>query len=377
MPIFFLYFSKHLPLGQVLLLESLYYASFVLFEVPSGYISDRFGRKRTLMLSSSILCLSYALFFWTHAPASFAIAQVLLALGLAMASGTDTSFLYDTLHELGREDEYGDHESALNRLGYWSMAVGALTGGAMASLDLSYAYGLSLIATLGAFLSTLAFVEPQEQEQALKPHAQLRACLCLLHTRPLNWLFGFSILSVCLSHIPYEFYQSYLELSVGSTNAPFVASVHTTIAMLISGWLAGKSMSAARAWGTRLWLLTSATFGVCIITVMSLLLHPVIVVLLLMRDVPNGIHKAPLLASITPRLPSSMRATYLSLQSLSARLSYSVLLAILSIGHTSTQATDWSALSSRLTLAIIPCAIGLIILIWWRPDLEPNAESCT
>ena len=46
-PIFFLFFSAHLSLDKILLLESIYYASVVLLELPSGYFSDRVGRRAT------------------------------------------------------------------------------------------------------------------------------------------------------------------------------------------------------------------------------------------------------------------------------------------------------------------------------------------
>ena len=111
MPVFFLYFSAHLPMAEVLLLEAVYYISVVALEVPSGWASDRFGRRPTLILSSLAMLASYLLFFlfpgvwWV-----WAIAQVLLAAGLALASGTDTSLLYDTLAAMGREEEYGERK---------------------------------------------------------------------------------------------------------------------------------------------------------------------------------------------------------------------------------------------------------------------------
>ena len=43
MPLFFLYFSQHLDVAQVLRLEAVYYAAVVLLEVPTGVASDRRG----------------------------------------------------------------------------------------------------------------------------------------------------------------------------------------------------------------------------------------------------------------------------------------------------------------------------------------------
>lgn len=91
MPVFFLYFLRYMPLVDVLRLEAVYYLGVVLLEVPSGYFSDRFGRKLTLLISNAALVLAYIVFFLGESVAVFAVAQVLLATGLAFNSGTDTS----------------------------------------------------------------------------------------------------------------------------------------------------------------------------------------------------------------------------------------------------------------------------------------------
>ena len=62
-PVFFLLFSSKFPLEQVLQLEGIYYLAVVILEVPSGYFSDRLGRKPTLIISALCLACSYLLFF--------------------------------------------------------------------------------------------------------------------------------------------------------------------------------------------------------------------------------------------------------------------------------------------------------------------------
>ena len=74
-PAFFLYFSSALPLSQVLWLEAIYYVSVALLEVPSGYVSDRFGRRPTLLFSTACLTSAYLLFFVGNDFSTFALAQ--------------------------------------------------------------------------------------------------------------------------------------------------------------------------------------------------------------------------------------------------------------------------------------------------------------
>jgi MFS family permease len=75
-PLFVLYFSTVVTLKQIFLLEAIYYASVFFLEVPSGYFSDYFGRKRTLLISTACLTISYLLFFRGGSFSIFAAAQV-------------------------------------------------------------------------------------------------------------------------------------------------------------------------------------------------------------------------------------------------------------------------------------------------------------
>ena len=78
LPIFFLYFSERVALHEVLLLEAVYYATIVVLEVPSGYFSDRCGRRLTLLLSSGALCAAYVTFILAGEMAGLLVAQVAL-----------------------------------------------------------------------------------------------------------------------------------------------------------------------------------------------------------------------------------------------------------------------------------------------------------
>ena len=77
-PIFFLLFSSKFPIAQVLQLECIYYLSVVILEVPSGYVSDRIGRRPTLIAAALFLALSYILFFIGDSFDVFLVAKILM-----------------------------------------------------------------------------------------------------------------------------------------------------------------------------------------------------------------------------------------------------------------------------------------------------------
>ena len=145
---FFLFFLDKLPIEQVLWLESIFYLAVVILEVPSGYFSDTIGRRATLVISAiGIVCAHGLFFFGSYAVDVFplyALAQVLLAVGTSFKSGTDTTLHYDSLHSLGREDEYPAREAIASRNSFMASAIAALIGGIVASIELRYAYAASL-----------------------------------------------------------------------------------------------------------------------------------------------------------------------------------------------------------------------------------------
>jgi MFS family permease len=373
MPVFFLYFGEHLPLAEVLQLEGIYYAAVVLLEVPSGYFSDRVGRRATLLISSLFLVVSYVLFFLGGGFVEFAIAQVLLAGGISFNSGTDTSFHYDSLAALGRQSEYEDREAVVARNALAATGVAALLGGLAASVEIRWAYGLSAITAGAAVALVFTFREPhhEDDDKAAAFLAQMGSCLAHLRRPALRWLFGFAVLAVVLNHVPYEFYQPYLDvlgtdLGLGE-HTPIAAGAHMALATIVASWFAGRSAQIDARLGTGRTLLLAAGLQLVIIAAMGAFLHPVIVALILLRGLPGALSRAPLNAAVTPRIPKRERATYLSIQSLVGRLGFSSLLAGLSVLAGDAAAEEWPVLSELLLYcAAIGGAAWLVLALALR-----------
>ena len=211
-PIFYFYLTQFLPLQDVVRLQAIYYAAVVAMEVPSGYFSDRLGRRLTLVLASSFLVASYGMFILVDSFAGFVVAEVLLAAGFAFQSGTDTALLYDSLKELGRDSEYLEREARSQRYAMSAAALAALIGGVTGWIDLRLAYVLSLLGALGSWFLAYRFVEPSRSGHTAGFAKQLRLCVECLKQPLLLWLFAFFVVMYALEHIPFEFYQPYIQL---------------------------------------------------------------------------------------------------------------------------------------------------------------------
>ncbi|MDP6040836.1 MAG: MFS transporter [Candidatus Latescibacteria bacterium] len=366
LPVFFLYFNQHMSLDHVLRLEAIYYVAVVILEVPSGYFSDTLGRRLTLIISSISALSAYTLFCFGNTFTLFALAQIALAAGMAFRSGTDTSFHYDVLKSLNREKEYDDREARIARNTFMASAGAALVGGIVGIYSLRIAYALSLIVACVAVALTFTFSEPESEKPQSSNgfRSQIWACFAYLRHPALSWLMLFFVFMTVINHIPYEFYQPYIQLLEGQHTAPtpLLTGFHTALTMFIAAHFAKRSIRLRNRLGTRPALMLSAGIQGILILLMSLFLHPVVALFLSLRSTPRALMIAPLNAAIVPYLQQHHRATYLSIQSLIGRLAFSASLLLLSTFTGTANAPTWLTLSYTLHISTAFAITGIAIL---------------
>ena len=337
MPVFFLYIAQRVSVQDVLVLEAIFYLSVVAAELPSGYFSDRWGRRITLVGASATLAIAYTLFAFAQGFWGLACAQALLALGFAMNSGTDTSFHLASLEQAGRAQEYGKRESFYVSLNLGLGALSALAGGALGLIDMRLSYLASAAMAALAVGAALCFVPVRAANDQMRFGATLRVCAHALKQRPLGWLFAASGAMIVVNHMPYEFYQPYLDrlqLWEGQPT-PLLAGAHMACAGLLGALGARLSMPLSRRVGLVPYALLTMAAQVGLVIAMSWMLHPLIALLLVGRSLPGALLRAPLLEAITPRITPDHRATFLSLQSLVGRVGFGVSLLIMAAATSS------------------------------------------
>ncbi|MDP6541277.1 MAG: MFS transporter [Phycisphaerales bacterium] len=366
LPVYFLFFNSKLDLADVLFLESIYFASVVALEVPSGWFSDRFGRRRTLITASVFLCLAYGLFLSANSFEAFAVAQVFLAGGIAFNSGTDTSFLLETTQSLNEPETYPELEAKAMKFNFLGTAVAGILGGLAAIPDYRGAYVLSFLGGIGLLVITIRFYEPSTEkgDARLGFFRQVGSCIGLLRNIRLLWLSVFAVFMILINHIPYEFYQPYLEELASQYEAvkvtPFLSSVHLTLTMIIASWIASRSIRIRNKIGTGATLLSAAGLQIAMMAIMHFFVSIPAAIATLLRSCPRALMTAPLNAAVAPSVPASRRATFLSLQSLFGRLGFSLTLALFAVAA---GGKDWNSISNMLGWGMLIGIGGLALLL--------------
>ena len=369
LPIFFMYFNEHLKLEEVLILEAIYYISVVGLEIPSGYFSDVIGRRITLIISSMGFALAYLLFgFFSPGFLVFIIAQILLAVGMAFMSGTNTSFYYESLQSVNKESEFAQRIAKIESWKQSSSAIVVLIGGWLGVYALNLPYLLSFALVLPALILCFLFKEPDVHDHSNEfrnPINQLREVWKFAKSQRLFWIFLYSVFVYLLAHIPYEFYQPYLkQLEVNgltfALNASLLSGIIFAATRFIGAFASYKSATWAESIGLIKLCFIAFIIQLIIIAGMASVLHNVIIVLVLARSFSMSMTLAPINSVIANTVTKSLRATYFSFQSLISRLSFSLVLLFLSVVTKEGNSSEWAALSKILWISTV---IGLICLI--------------
>ena len=166
--VFLVYVGRHgLDVQQVALCEAMFQLAIVMFEIPTGWVSDRFGRKTSLMVGTSLLAAYNMGMLLVQGFAGYMGMMALCAFAYTFLSGSDNSLLYE-LVEAVRADAGGGTER--NYLSYSSRAmagqqimlgVSALFGALLASYSWTMLYLLMVGVYAAEFAMLVVVKEPQ------------------------------------------------------------------------------------------------------------------------------------------------------------------------------------------------------------------------
>ncbi|MEM1100772.1 MAG: MFS transporter [Pseudomonadota bacterium] len=329
--VWFLYFQAELSAGEAILLYAVYELATTACEVPSGYASDRLGRRATLVIGAALGLAGGVLLALGGDFAIFAAGNALLGAGMAFASGTDSAILFESLRAVGREGEVEAQELRGWRAGFAGLAASAVLGGALSLLAFPLAFWATAAGFLGSLGIALAMVEPA-RDRAVGLTGDLGTLFADLCRPALAWLFCAALLAYIYGHVLFVFGQPYILVGLSTLGfageAPLVTGVVAALMMTLS---LGASL-AATALRARLRLdgliLGAFAAQIGLLIVLAASDAPWIVALLLLQKLPSPFLLPLIRARSQAHLSDRMRATFHSTESLVSRLLFAGSLAL-------------------------------------------------
>lgn len=300
------------------ILEAVFSFCLLLFEVPTGVVADRFGRKISLSLGSLFFALGFLLFgFYTNYSILIA-GEVLGALGMSLMSGADKALLYEIIRESGHEEDASkimSRNQAFGTMGLFiAMPAGSLFVGS-GLVSYTAALGLVFVATaVSLVLGCVLVMGVQEPERQPSPASAIREGIEGFRTIFRNpaltrFSLNFAIIS-SLTFFMFWFYQSLLmENGFPVSLQGFVAASFNLGATLLL--MASGPINARLGTGRSLFL-SSLIPGLCYLGVFFIPGLPMALVAIFGVTMLK-IYRAPLLSALMNRhIDSANRATVLS-----------------------------------------------------------------
>ncbi len=325
--VWFLFFQEKLSASEAILLYAIYDLATTVFEVPSGYLSDRIGRRLTLILSAGAAVGASILLLVGSSFEAFVAAQILWGTSAAFVSGTDNAILFESLSAAGRKEEIEAQELRGWRFTFSGLAISAISGGAMSLVAFDLAFAATVCAMLAWAACAFLMTEPPRAVQRAEGEAVRFMHLKEAFRHPvLVWLFVLSTLMYGFSHIPFVFGQPFiLEALEGlglSGEAPLVSGFVSSMMMIVSVAASLLVPALRRRIGLAGILLFAIAIQVGLVGVLAVTNSVFAIAFLFLRMVPSSIHGPLLIARVQPILRDDSRATFLSIKSLVGRLMF-------------------------------------------------------
>lgn len=358
------YKSNNLNSTQIFVIQAAYALSILILEIPSGYLADIIGRKKTLTLGAVFLPVGICIYAFTETFYNFVLAEFVIAVANSMRSGCDSAIIYDTLIQMNKESEYKKFEGKslfFTRIG---TSGSSILGGLLALLTLRMPFYVNIATSMMMLPLALLLIEPKRKKlETTSPFKDiLRICrFSYAHGRLRFYIiYGALILSTGVTGVwSYFLYYESLGISVGNFGILFA------VFQLSSAFGSRKSHALEKLFGEKyslyLLLLIAPVF-VLLGTVKSIFLIP----LILLNGFIWGFSAPLFMDSINRTIKSDVRATVLSVANMTGSLSFVIVSPIFG------KLVDLFTLSNaHIILGIYFFVYGVIVLWGRSPKCHP------
>ena len=330
LPTVLLYLIDQVGLTRALQLGALYYLTVVVLEVPSGWFSDHVGRVAALRVTAVAWIGCHGLFL-VGGLGAIAGAQVLLAVGYAFLSGTDSTFHFDVLDADGRSSEFERREARVRTGLLYATAVTAIAGGCLAFIDLRLPFVAALGAATVQFGATMRMSEPPRSPRDGSFASDLRSIVGHLRRPLLAWVTLYVVVEVVLIHLVSELAPPYLAMvlerpSDDPAGAAVIAGALAATVAAVGGWSLRFTESARRRFGPGVVLLVLASVTAAASLTMALVVSLLVLPLIVSRGIQMAATQVMVPGIMSRRVEQHHRATMLSVTSLLGRCTYAIVL---------------------------------------------------
>ena len=313
--------AKGLSFTEIMLLQSISAISVFLFEVPTGALADRMGRKYSVILGAFLWAVGLLLYIIGKGFIIFMLSEIVFSLGSAFRSGADSALIYDSLKLLGREKEYQKVEGKARSFALYAQAVGSVLSGFLFATNIYFPLGVSIFFMALTIIIALRFKEPHIEENKgklqLNYFQQIKESgSFIFHHDKLKAIVVFSMIFFIFYRTGFWYFQPYME----SVNIPvkyfgflfFLFNITAAFISKRSGYIMDKTKPKTLTFMAFLMIISFLILGTVKVWVG--------VFAILLQQAARGIYRPVTTKYLNKHIPSDKRATILSFHSLCTNL---------------------------------------------------------
>lgn len=363
--------SKGLSFTEIMVLQSISAISVIVFEVPTGALADRIGRKYSLILGSIFWSISLIVYILGDSFLIFAIAEIVFSLGATFKSGADTALIYDTLALVKRENEFQKIEGHARSLALYAQAFGSIIAGFVyevnGNLPLIISIGFMIITIIIAFNFKEPPKEHEKEEFIIKYVAQIKdSGTYILKHEKLKALILYSMVFFIFYRAGFWYFQPYMEgVNIPVKYFGIIFFIFNIVAAITSKY-SYKIMELTKP--------KTLTFMSILLIVSFIILGTVKVsygvLAILLQQIARGLYRPVMYKYLNKHIPSEKRATVLSFQSLSNNLASAITLPLVGLLLDSTD-----IFTTHLVMAIAMILLTYISLKYINKRLGKRKET--
>ncbi len=350
--------TKGIGMRQFMELQAVFALVILCGELPSGLLSDLWGRKKTLLLGSTLKAVSFSLLPLWSSYEGFLFHHLMMGIALSMISGGDVALLYDSYLAAGGEKSRGTAVLGNANLAAQMGTTGsALLGGAVVALSYVHLLWANAILSWIPVLLVLRVTEPSASlDRGKKKAEELKELLSTTLVRDaatrrvlLN-IVAWGTGGLVMFWVNQKYWQE--------SGVPLASFGVLLAGYGLTAGLAGRSAALGVArYGRRPLLAAVGVLPIIAYFGMASFLGWGGILLGILAPVGRGLGQVLFMEALNERISSAFRATVISLTQLGIRASFCLLGPLVGYG------IDGWGLPSVLSALGILFSIAFVVLL--------------
>ncbi|MFC2135640.1 MFS transporter [Bacteroidota bacterium] len=324
--------ANNLSMTQIMILEVFFIGLALILEVPSGAFADLYGRKNSMIIGMFAVTVAFIVFGFSTNFWHFLIGNLLVATGVALNSGANEAFIFDSLKECAREKEYA---KIIGRANFLSLMVWGSTSLVSATLGEIFGFRPLYFFSAGSFfigmIIMIFYKEPPIHKHIYEAnyfkHLRDAVKFSYNHKTVWNLIVFFGIVSAT-THLTWLVIQAYY----GTANLP---SIILGIAMFLYFAVSGIGNLIA---GRFIKMFSKQTMLFAILLSIGLSYIGIVVFgpiaglfFIIIMSLGSGFRDVFISDEINKRVESRQRATVISVQNVSKNIVYILLAPLIGV----------------------------------------------